>query len=464
MTISDSDLEAGLRDLRHRADVIAPPPADLAERTRARYRAQRRSRVALAAGGLVAALVFVGVPVVASTVAEAPRGEVADRPERSFVPSPPSGLYALPTRGDLADDVEWLDAVAALEWDPVVPDGYPADLEVPDPPVGTRRVAYADDVTSGRVALVMGTVDNRLAYAWFTGPSGADADEMALATFPSEAGPDTVLALRDAPDASAPMVTLVVVAEAGDSVAVALTPVVEADGSVRSDDIPLDVDDGVATVDMDVPAYVMSSGGAVRVRSASGQDRPLQVADSERLGGGAPATGPAEVAALDPHGLADRTWQQASLWSTAGELSSYGLGFEDARPTLLAAGPLGSRVNQYGELYGMTHPSGATSTWLITYAPDRPDGGVTTTHFPPAPAGTALLDRVVAVQAMAGVLVSSPSGVAAQVVDASGSVLVTVPLERGAGTAPYSGPDTGATVRVLDADGDVLAEAPLEGQ
>ncbi|MGY1803330.1 hypothetical protein ACI78T_08615 [Blastococcus sp. SYSU D00922] len=464
MTISDSQLEAGLRDLRNRADVMAPPPADLAQRTRERYRAQRRSRAALAAGGLVALVVFVGVPVVASTLADAPRAEVAGTSGRTFVPSAPTGLYALPTRGSLADDEEWLSGVAALAWDPVIPEGYPADLEVPDPPMDTRRVAYAGDVTSGRVALVLGMVDNTVAYSWFTGPAGAAADEMALATFPSTTGPDGVLALRDAPDPSAETVTLVVVAEDGDSVEVRLTPVVEADGTVRSDSLPMDVVDGVAEIDMDVLAYVMSLSGEVRVRDAAGADRPLQMADSDRLGGGEPWGGVPEVQALDPRGLADRTWQQASLWSVGSELATYGLGVETAQPTLLAAGPLGSRVNQYGELYGMTHPSGATSTWLIAYSPGSPDAGATSMQFAPAAAGTALLDRVIAVQAMSGVLVSAPSGVAAQVVDDAGTVLVTVPLERGAGTAPYSGPEIGVTVRILDADGDVLAEAPLEGQ
>ena len=38
MTISDIELEAGLRDLRGRTDHLVPPPADLAQRTRERYR------------------------------------------------------------------------------------------------------------------------------------------------------------------------------------------------------------------------------------------------------------------------------------------------------------------------------------------------------------------------------------------------------------------------------------------
>ncbi len=462
MTISDSDLETGLRDHRARAAAIAPPPADLAERTRARYRAQRRSRAALAAGGLVALVVFVGVPVVASTLADAPAREVADRSARTFVPAPPAGLYAQPTRGSLPDDEDWLTAVTALPWAPVIPDGY--DLGVPDPPVDTRRVAFAGDVTSGRVALVLGMVEDTVAYAWFTGPAGAAVDEMTLATFPSEAGPDHVLALRDAPDLSAESVTLVVVAAPGDSVDVGLTPVVEASGTVRSDSFGVDVVDGVATVDMDVPVFVMSRGGDVRVRSASGQDRPLQMADSDRLLGGTRETPPTDVVPADPRGLLGRLPDpQAGRWATGSQLAVYGLAADQAQPTLLAAGPLGSRVNRYGELYGMTHPSGATSTWLVSYSPGTTNGG-TMSEFPAAPAGTALLDRVIAVQAMAGVLVSAPAGVEAQVVNGSGAVVLTVPLERGSGTAPLTDQRYGTTVRVLDVDGTVLAETPLVGQ
>jgi hypothetical protein len=59
--------------------------------------------------------------------------------------------------------------------------------------------------------------------------------------------------------------------------------------------------------------------------------------------------------------------------------------------------------------------------------------------------------------------VSAPSGVEAQVVDDSGAVLLTVPLERGTGTAPFNDQRYGRTVRILDADGAVLAETPLVG-
>jgi hypothetical protein len=465
VTISDSELEAGLRNLRTRADDIAPPPFDLAQQTRHRYRAQRRSRAALAAGGLVAALVFIGVPVAASTFAADPqRREVAGPSGRTFVPSPPTGLYALPTRGSLADDEGWLSDVTALEWDLPDPDAYGGGMELPDAPVDTRRVAFAGDIPSGRVALVLGMDNRHVVHAWFTGPAGADADELVLASPPSQAGPDTALALLDAPDATARSATLLVVAQPGDTVDRGLIPVVEASGEERAERVDVAVEDGIAVTEAPAPWPWASPGSDVRVRSAAGDDRPVQLEESERLRGGiVSSVVPPEVAPADPRGLAGRTDPEASSWSVGSVLANYGLTAEQAQPTLLAVGPLGSRVNRYGELYGMTHPSGATTTWLMTYSTGGPDTGVTSMQFSSAPAGTALLDRVIAVQADAGVLVSAPAGVQAQVLDAAGAVLVTVPLERGAGTAPYNGRQEGVTVRVLDGAGDVLAETTLTG-
>jgi hypothetical protein len=465
VTISDSELEAGLRDLRSRAAVLAPPPEDLAQRTRERYRARRRSRAALAAGGLVALVVLVGVPVVAATVAEAPRGEVADPSERTSAPSRAPSLYSLPTRGSLADDDDWLTDVAALDWGPVDPALQPPGTEVPEPPLDSRKVAFAGDVPSGRVALVLGLEDNRLVHAWFTGSEGAAADEMELASFPSASGHEDALALRDAPDPTIRAVTLVVVGQPGDTVDIGLTPVVEASGETRADRLDVDVEDGIATVEVDIPEPFWRTGGDVRVRRSGGADRGMTIEDSDRLRGDVPSPPlVADIRPADPRGLLDRTDPAASAWPAASQVADYGLTAEQAGLTLLAAGPLGARVDQYGELYGMTHPSGATSTWLVTYSPGAPDRGSSLVTFPPAPAGTALLDRVIAVQAMAGLLVSAPSGVEAQVVDDSGAVLLTVPLERGAATAPFTDQRYGSTVRILGADGDVLAETPLVGQ
>ena len=112
------------------------------------------------------------------------------------------------------------------------------------------------------------------------------------------------------------------------------------------------------------------------------------------------------------------------------------------------------------ELYGMTHPSGATEIWLATYAPSRPDSGVAISRFPPAPVGQALMERVIAVSAMAGLLVSAPEGAEAQVLDPAGLVLTTIPLTQGAGTGPMNNP-AASKVRILDAAGTIVGEGPV---
>lgn len=85
----------------------------------------------------------------------------------------------------------------------------------------------------------------------------------------------------------------------------------------------------------------------------------------------------------------------------------------------------------------------------------------------PAPAGTALLDRILAVATMNALLVSGPAaGVTAEAYRADGTLLATVPLTRGAGVTPLSPPSPSAspleTVRILDAGGGLLAEVPVE--
>ena len=68
MALSDTDLERRLRDLRGRADTLPPAPSDLARTVRARHRRQRRTQLRLAATGLAAALLFIGVPLVSGVL------------------------------------------------------------------------------------------------------------------------------------------------------------------------------------------------------------------------------------------------------------------------------------------------------------------------------------------------------------------------------------------------------------
>jgi hypothetical protein len=472
MTISDADLEHRLRDLRLRAEEIAPAPFDLAERIRERHRVERRRRIALTAtgiaAGIAAALVVVGIPTVASGVLGDRRGNEAAGPtQRTSHELPRSrGLYDLPTRGSLAGEDAWLTDVAALAWDGFDPALAAPGSTVPAPAVDTRHVAFAGDVPSGRVALVLGLEGRTTVYAWFTGPYGAEARDMELATMPREAAAqDELLALMDAlePDppmdaaeADPPVATLVVVGLPGDSGDRALPPVVEASGEIRSLRADLPMWNGIAMTT--VPAGWPLTAGDLRIHRPHGAAAHLLLQDSFRM----PDEPLSRVTPEDPRGLAAATGVPMLEELTGQWLQTYALTAAEAHPTVLAAGPLVARGGRSGVLMGMTFPSGATGTWVATWVSGNPDAGVTGYDIRIEPAGTPLLDQVIAVRAMAGVMVSSPSGVAAQVLDAEGTVLDTLPLVDGAGSGPLSEAGAARTVRLLDARGAVVAEVPLE--
>ena len=197
------------RPARTRADDVAPPPHDLAGRTRERHRAQRRGRMRLAAGGLVAALVVVGVPVVG--VDDRWRLRARHRgTRRRAAPGPAPSLDDLPTRGSLADDEDWVEAVRRSTWAV-----DPAALRRPASPTrrSTRRtVAFAGDVPGGRVALVLGADGRARLHAWFIGPVGATPDQMALADLPRTRSAGCRWRCCDAPDPASDSGPLVVVA------------------------------------------------------------------------------------------------------------------------------------------------------------------------------------------------------------------------------------------------------------
>jgi hypothetical protein len=199
---------------------------------------------------------------------------------------------------------------------------------------------------------------------------------------------------------------------------------------------------------------------AVDVQADGGQQRGGSLTDSDRLKAARPGRGTAPLTIADPRGLAGATPQDLVQSAVGTALNEDGLDSATVGVTLLAAGPLGVRGDQYGELYGMTHPSGATEVWLATYLPVEGSPGFQITRFPPAPVGQALMDRVIAVSAMAGLLVSAPEGAEAQVLDRAGAVLTTIPLTQGAGTGPMGDP-AAAKVRVLDAAGNLVGEGPV---
>src|SRR5687768_18207764 len=99
MALSDTDLERRLRDLRVRADTLSPAPPDLARTVRARHRRQRRTQLRLAAAGLAAALLFIGVPLVSWVLDDdSDRGDSA-QPSQEQQRTGEHVLYEAPTRG-----------------------------------------------------------------------------------------------------------------------------------------------------------------------------------------------------------------------------------------------------------------------------------------------------------------------------------------------------------------------------
>jgi hypothetical protein len=450
VSISDQDLEHRLRDQRGRVDYIAPPANNLAELTRQRHRALRRREIGLAGALVAAALVFVGVPVVADSLADADRGQVAH--PSSTIPTDAENVYETPTRGSLADDDEWLQEVADLPWPGVDREHRDPGMEIAVAPVDTHKVAYADDVPAGRVALVLGISGQEVVHTWWVGPAGAAPDQMTLADYPALWGWD-VMALVDG-DPDAEELTLVVVADPTAYVQIDQVPVVDSQGVVVQGSQVLSLTDGVAVVSVD--RRWAEAQPTVYVRKGDALDGVL-VSQSPRADVGTPDP----VAPADPHGQASDPGMRDWVNGNVGQLlRRYGLTADEGRPTVLAAAE-GSGTSST-ILLGMTFPSGATGLWLMTYDADdvRTISSITELGFQRA--GGELLDQVFAVRFPAGFLVSAPSGVRADVLDENGALLGGLALTDGAGGGTVPQPYDARSVRILDAAGDVVGEAQIQ--
>ena len=174
---------------------------------------------------------------------------------------------------------------------------------------------------------------------------------------------------------------------------------------------------------------------------------------------------PGEVA--DPRGLLGAVDARQAQWAAESLLGHYGRSADQLVPTLLAGGPVAPGSTTSAVLVGVTFPSGATTTHLVVHWGSS-EGMTSMNVLPdPAPAGTALLDRVIAIATPNALVVSGPSaGVTAEAYRADGTLLTAVPLDEGAGLAPLAPPSPSiaplATVRILDAGGGLVAEVPVE--
>jgi hypothetical protein len=426
---------------------------------------QRRRQVSLAAAGIAAVLVFVGLPALASGWLPGGAQDESAEPSTRSRSAPLPSHMDLPTRGSLAGDEEWLADARALSWLPEGAETFPPEVQLPDPAVEDRKVVFAGDVPGGRVALVMAyTENNRLVQAWFTGPEGARAGQMRLATTPSDASRQEPLALVSAPDPDTDEAVVVIVARPGDEAEVLTGRDVTASGEVRELWEPMQLDEGAGGVALGHP-MVFPPSLEIRITRPG---RAAEVFAQFQFGDHTGQSLPAPVDVADPRGLLGAADAEEVRWTVENLVSQYGLPVELLRPTLLVAGPVTAGSTTSVVLVGVTFPSGATTTSLAVYwGPD--DGGMSMTisSADPTPAGVALLDQLVAVATSNVVVVSGPlSGVTAEIYSDDGTPYMTVPLVDGAGSASRAPSRVGsaATVRVLDAGGNVIVEAPVEEQ
>jgi hypothetical protein len=165
-----------------------------------------------------------------------------------------------PTRGFLAGNAAFVDAVRRLPWT----DG-PHGPELPNPPQEARWVAFAGDVAGGRWALIVSTPPpfepgSGLLFArWFGGPPGAGPGELTTTTPPigvPDGGPTGLLEQSTG--------TLVVVAAPGDGVEVSERPEIGPDGEPFRTYRAVDTRDGVAVVPLGAER---TSGSAVSFRA-----------------------------------------------------------------------------------------------------------------------------------------------------------------------------------------------------
>ncbi|WP_299951463.1 hypothetical protein [uncultured Modestobacter sp.] len=414
-----------------------------------------RTRRRLLAAAAVAALALAGA--VTGGVRDDPDTSVAAlpaaTPTSAEAPPAPAGARAVPvlagpTRGSLAGDVAFVDAVRQVDW---------GALEAPAP--ADRSVVLATDTPDGRVALVVGTVEEDFRGVWLTGAPGAAADQL-TPRLPRQLGrtrPVTLLLGGPGP------ASLVVVAAPGDRIEVSERLLTGPRGTVGREWSEVPAADGVAVV----PARTIEDGPALSVR-VSREGRLVHRAGVDWLGDRPGREVPLPVlTALRPGSApADPRVLDAALVSLA-----VPLGTEPAalRPQLLWSGELPpGRGPGTVAVVAVQSPGGArvVTTWAGS-------GGTALACGTQTPPGTTALETVTVARVCefdppgpgsrgdsAWLVVSAPPTVAtAELLDSRGGVVGPLPLQAGSAVTPL--PADARTVRTLLPNGWVAAETPI---
>ena len=243
-------------ELRERLDRLAWRSApqvrdadELARNIADGVRARRRREWTVAAVVAVLVAVLVGVPALRS------------KPERDVQPAGPStGVYSTHTRGDLAGDSEFVDAVLRLPWT------GPAGAREIQPQLDSRHVVFAGLAGGAKWALVAGAPPgvptppdedadglpdldrlDSFAIAWFSGPSGAGAEEMTVYGEPRivDADEPTAVLSPTRPFGGSSGSALVVVAAPGDQIEISALGFIGPDGDITREFSRESMADGV---------------------------------------------------------------------------------------------------------------------------------------------------------------------------------------------------------------------------
>ncbi|WP_147263088.1 hypothetical protein [Geodermatophilus sp. TF02-6] len=410
-----------------------------------RVRRHRRRRVATAAAALAAAAL--AVPLVQ------PHGEPAPpAPQRTAPADVP--VLTEPTRGSLAADRGFVEAVRRVDWGPMVA-----------PPVADRRVVLATDTPSGRVVLLAGTVDEDVRGTWLTGPVGAAPDDLAP-HLPRHLGPLRPAALVLGGPGPA---TLVVVAGRDDAVEVSPRLQVGPRGTVGRTYRPAPADDGVAVVPLQTTAggtgasvRVLRDGQPVYRSGVGGPQLPAAAPDPPDLD--PPDLDPLRPSAVRP---APRAVAEA-LTAVAVPLGAEPAALE---PQLLWSGAL-PPAGVPGTVAVLVGRSPGGGLLVVTEAAQVGPGGAGRTvpcgvSTPPGTTDVAglVVARVCDLSTPTEdggrwLVVTAPPGAAgAAVLDRRGSVLATLRFDGGGAVGRL--PEGARTVRTLDGDGRALAEVPV---
>ncbi|SNS62719.1 hypothetical protein SAMN04488107_3228 [Geodermatophilus saharensis] len=408
---------------RWRLDVSAAAADALA-----RVRRRRRLRAGAAAAVLAAAAAV--APQVLPP-RHAPAAPGADD----------GGVLTGPARGPLAADPAFVAAVRSAA------------------PGGEGRVVLATDTPHGRVVLLAGSAGG----VWLTGPVGAAPGALTPAATASPEPDRPASLLLGGPGPA----TLVVVAAPGDEVEVSRRLEVDRRGATGRTWEPVPVDDGVAVTV--VPTTPLGAGTAVRV-----------LRDGRPVHRGAPATSgpPAGAAVVPPLEPVRPAAVRPAPRLVAEALTEVAVPLAadpaELEPRLLWSGtlPLADVPGTVAVVVARSPQGGLVVTTRAGQLGRSGAGRTVGCGLETAPGSTDVAGLTVAGvcdlsspetepsdQGRWLVVTAPAAAIAADVLDARGSVLTTVALADGGGSALL--PAGAREMRTIDGAGRTLAEVPI---